>query len=205
MSSPRREWWSFLCARRCSVSWLMRSVSSATCTRVFPVSRSSLPNCLVSSAFLSCVKGMATWQGSRVPAPTNARPHGSFLASEAGELAGVSGTTIGQWARRGLIRSSISDDDPRVYSVEDVAEAALVRALLDRGIRHADVHRTIARLRPYGPWPLSEAALATTDETAPRIVLREDDGDWVLTARGWQKPAAPPPLRDVRLRLRRTG
>ena len=38
-----------------------------------------------------------------MPAPTNARPHGSFLASEAGELAGVSGTTIGQWARRGLL------------------------------------------------------------------------------------------------------
>jgi DNA-binding transcriptional MerR regulator len=135
----------------------------------------------------------------------NARPHGRFLAAEAGELAGVSGTTIGQWARRGLIRSSVSDDEPRVYSVEDVAEAAVVGALLDRGVRHADVHRTIDRLRAYGPWPLSEAALATTDESQPRIVLREDDGDWLLTARGWQKPAAPPKLRDVRLRLRRSG
>jgi len=88
----------------------------------------------------------------------DARPHGRFLAGEAGELAGVSGTTIGQWARRGLIRSSISDDEPRVYSVEDVAEAAVVRALLERGIRHADVHRLIARLGDYGRWPLSEAA-----------------------------------------------
>jgi DNA-binding transcriptional MerR regulator len=139
-----------------------------------------------------------------VLAPTDARPHGRFLAAEAGELAGVSGTTIGQWARRGLIRSSISDDEPRVYSVEDVAEAVVVRALLERGVRHAHVHRLIERLRSYGPWPLSEATLATTVEGIPRIVLREDDGDWVLTARGWQRPAAPPVLRDVRLRLSRT-
>ena len=35
-----------------------------------------------------------------------AKPHGHFLAGEAGELAGVSGSTIGQWARRGYIRDS---------------------------------------------------------------------------------------------------
>jgi DNA-binding transcriptional MerR regulator len=139
-----------------------------------------------------------------VPAPISARPHGHFLASEAGELAGVSGTTIGQWARRGLIRSSVSDDDPRVYSVEDVAEAAVVRALLERGIRHADVHRLIDRLNGFGAWPLSEAVLATTTDGAPRVVLREDDGDWVLTARGWQRPATTPQLRDVHMRLRRS-
>jgi DNA-binding transcriptional MerR regulator len=140
-----------------------------------------------------------------VPAAAQARPHGRFLAAEAGELAGVTGTTIGQWARRGLIRSSISDAEPRVYSVEDIAEAAVVRALLERGIRHADVHRLIARLDGFGPWPLSDAALATTAEPRPRIVLREDDGDWVLTARGWQRPTAPLALRDVRLRLKRSA
>jgi DNA-binding transcriptional MerR regulator len=99
----------------------------------------------------------------------------------------------------------LSDADPRVYSVEDVAEAALVRALLDRGVRHADVHRLIERLNGYGAWPLSEATLATTTDGAPRIVLREDEGDWVLTARGWQRPATLPALREVRLRLRRSG
>ena len=49
-----------------------------------------------------------------------AKPHGHFLAGEAGELAGVSGTTIGQWARWGYIRASQSGGDPHVYSVEDV-------------------------------------------------------------------------------------
>jgi DNA-binding transcriptional MerR regulator len=134
-----------------------------------------------------------------------AKPHGHFLAGEAGELAGVSGNTIGQWARWGYIRSSQSEGEPRVYSVEDVAEAAMVRALLERGVGHAQVRRAIERLDGYGDWPLSEAPLATTVQPGrPRIVLREDDGDYALSPRGWQLMAAPPRLRELRLRLRRT-
>ena len=84
---------------------------------------------------------------------SNAKPHGHFLAGEAGELAGVSGNTIGQWARWEYIRASQSDGDPHVYSVEDVAEAAIVRALLERGVRHRDVRRAIKYLDDYGDWP----------------------------------------------------
>jgi DNA-binding transcriptional MerR regulator len=124
-------------------------------------------------------------------------------AGEAGELAGVSGSTIGQWARRGYIRASQSAGRPHVYSVEDVAEAAIVHVLLERGIRHADVRHAIERLRGYGTWPLSEAALATTTEGRPRLVLREDGDAYALSPRGWQLMAAPPPLEDVRLRLHR--
>lgn len=138
-----------------------------------------------------------------MPARSSARPHGDFAAAQAGELAGVAGTTLGQWARRGLIRSSISSGEPRRYSVEDIAEAAVVRALLERGVRHAEVHATIARLNAYGAWPLSQAPLATTSEQRPRVVLREDDGDWVLTARGWQRPATAARMKEVRLRLAR--
>ena len=139
-----------------------------------------------------------------MPAVATARPHGRFLAGEAGELAGVSGTTIGQWARHGYIRASQSDGDPHVYSVEDVAEAAIVHALLERGVRHADVRRAVERLGDYGEWPLSEAPLATTtDGGRPRIVLRERDGVYELAPRGWQRMCAAPPLEDVRLRLRR--
>ena len=101
-----------------------------------------------------------------------ARLHGHFLAGEAGELAGVSGNTIGQWARWGYIRPSQSAELPHVYSVEDVAEAAIVHTLLERGVRHRDIRRAIDRLDAYGDWPLSEAPLATTPEG--RIVLREN-------------------------------
>jgi DNA-binding transcriptional MerR regulator len=130
--------------------------------------------------------------------------HGRLLAADVAELAGVSGTTIGQWARRGYIRSSQSDGEPRVYSVEDVGEAAIVADLLARGVRHADVRATVARLgREYGRWPLSEARLAVTaGERRPRIVLREDGRAWALGARGWQQLAVLPELEEVRLRLR---
>jgi len=130
------------------------------------------------------------------------KPHGHFLAGEAAELAGVTGNTIGQWARRGYIRSSQSDGEPRVYSLEDVLEAVIVGTLLERGVRHRDVRRAIARLGHYGEWPLSDAPLATTAEG--RIVLRENGSAYALADRGWQLMTAPPPLADVRLRLKRT-
>jgi hypothetical protein len=136
------------------------------------------------------------------------RAHGEFLAGAVGELAGVSGNTIGQWARWGYIRASQSDGDPHVYSVEDVAEAAMVHALLERGISHMQVRRAIAALASeYGAWPLSEASLAVTrNGKRPRIVLRDGEGGVsVLTPRGWQQMVAPPPLEDVRLRLKRAG
>jgi hypothetical protein len=131
------------------------------------------------------------------------RIHGHFLAGEVGEMAGVSGNTIGQWARWGYIRASQSDGDPHVYSVEDVAEAAMVSALLARGVSHLPVGRAIAHLTEYGDWPLQEARLGVTGEPRPRIVLREDDGTFALSPRGWQRMCAPPPLEEVRLRLRR--
>jgi len=131
-----------------------------------------------------------------------AKLHGHFLAGEAGELAGVSGTTIGQWARWGYIRSSRSEGEPRVYSVEDVAEAAIVQALLERGVRHRDVRRAVERLAAYGAWPLSDAPLATTPDG--RIVLRENGGAYELAPRGWQRMTVAPELEDVRLRLRRS-
>jgi DNA-binding transcriptional MerR regulator len=128
------------------------------------------------------------------------RVHGELRAGDAGELVGVSGNTIGQWARRGYIRASQSASVPHVYAVEDVGEAAIVASLLRRGVRHADIRRAIARLDGYGDWPLSEAQLATTPDA--RIVLREDGQSFVLTPRGWQTLALPDDVEDVRLRLR---
>ena len=131
------------------------------------------------------------------------RVHGRLHAGEAGELVGVSGTTIGQWARHGYIRPSQSGELPHVYAVEDVAEAAIVAALLARGVRHAHVRAAIDRLRSYGEWPLSEARLATTTGAGtPRIVLREDGRAFVLGDRGWQLAIVEPESDEVRLRLR---
>jgi len=132
-----------------------------------------------------------------------AKVHGHLSAGEAGELVGVSGNTIGQWARWGYIRASQSSGDPHVYSVEDVAEAAVVRALLDRRVRHRIVKLAIRHLGDYGDWPLSQAPLATTPDG--RLVLLRENGDvYALSSRGWQLMTAPPALEEVHLRLRRS-
>jgi hypothetical protein len=133
-----------------------------------------------------------------------ARPHGRLLAGEAGALAGVSGTTIGQWARWGYIGSSQSSEEPRVYSVEDVVEAAIVAELLSRGVVHAGILSAIERLAHYGRWPLSEARLATTPEEGRTRIALHEAGEWlVLGPRGWQGIADGHELDEVRLRLRR--
>jgi DNA-binding transcriptional MerR regulator len=127
--------------------------------------------------------------------------HGAFLARDVAEMTGVPGTTVGQWARRGLIRSSQRDEEPRLYSVEDVAEAAIVRDLLGAGVRHADIHRAIAALP--GHWPLSSAELAVLDGGA--LARREGDALEVLGPGGWRFAIEWPPARDVRLRLSRSA
>ena len=112
-------------------------------------------------------------------------------------MAGVSGTTVGQWARRGLIRSSQRDAEPRLYSVEDVAEAAIVRALLEAGVRHGDIHRAIELLP--GPYPLSATDLAVLD--GGKLARRAGDALEVIAAGGWRFAIEWPPAKDVRLRL----
>jgi DNA-binding transcriptional MerR regulator len=126
--------------------------------------------------------------------------HGHLTAGDAGELVGVSGTTIGQWARRGYIRASQSSGTPHVYAVEDVAEAAVVADLLRRGVRHADIRRAIERLGGYGRWPLSEAHLSVTSDR--HLVLHENGTRYALTPRGWQVVGLPDESEEVRLRLR---
>lgn len=115
------------------------------------------------------------------------RPRGRYLAHEAGRLAGVSGNTIGQWARRGYMRSSQSPRGalPRVYSFQDVAEAIVVHELVDRGVPHSDIRLTIEGLREqHGDWPLTSAKqlLATSDvgirnkERRAMLVVGRADG-----------------------------
>jgi hypothetical protein len=71
---------------------------------------------------------------------------GRYLAHEAGRLAGVPGDRIGQWARWGHIRASVSAEDPHVYAFGDVAEALAVHLLLDAGVALPVVRRAVERL-----------------------------------------------------------
>jgi uncharacterized protein (DUF433 family) len=110
------------------------------------------------------------------------QPRGWYLAREVGQLAGVSGETIGQWARYEYIRSSWSSDIPRVYSFQDVAEAIAVHELIERHVPHAEIKSAIDGLRvEFGDWPLQTAPLATTG--TGRVALKHEDNTAVDVGR----------------------
>jgi uncharacterized protein (DUF433 family) len=130
-------------------------------------------------------------------------PRGRYLAWEAGQLAGVSGLTIGQWARRGYIRSSVEQATPRVYSFQDIAEAMVVHELLERGVTHRDIRKAIRELGDrYGDWPLTDAKLATIPG---KTRARESEGDYDIGGLGWQQVIEPENLEKIRAQLRRGG
>jgi hypothetical protein len=78
--------------------------------------------------------------------PGTVAPTAAYLAHEAGMLAGVPGERIGQWARWGHIRASVSAGEPHVYAFGDVAEALAVHLLLDAGFTLPLVRRAVERL-----------------------------------------------------------
>ena len=134
-------------------------------------------------------------------------PRGYYLAREVGRLAGVSGDSIGQWARRGYIRSSQSEGRPRVYSFQDVAEAMVVHELLERRVRHRQIRKAIESLRDdFGDWPLTHAPLWTgTGKGRPPLLIERGGVHWDLADRPWQQVLGVQDLRRIREDLGRGG
>jgi uncharacterized protein (DUF433 family)/DNA-binding transcriptional MerR regulator len=120
-------------------------------------------------------------------------PRGHYLAHEVGQLAGVSGSQIGQWAHYGYIRASQSaaHEYPRIYSYQDVAEAIIVHELIDDLVPLPVLRPVIEALRErFGDWPLQRAQLETL--TAPDIAIaallvREGQERYELGPHGWQQ------------------
>jgi len=131
-------------------------------------------------------------------------PRGHYTAREAGLLAGVSGTTIGQWARRGYIRASQADLPPYDYSYQDIAEAIIVHELLDARVAHRKIMRAIGALREYqgNRWPLQVADLGTADGA---VVALEHAATWDVGDKVWQQQITPDNLHRVAGILRRGG
>ncbi len=84
---------------------------------------------------------------------------GRYLAHDAARLVGVPGERIGQWARWGHIRASVSAGEPHVYAFGDVAEALAVHLLLDAGFTLPVLRHAVRRLSDDAAWPLSGGGL----------------------------------------------
>ncbi|MEA2385538.1 MAG: hypothetical protein QOH72_5509 [Solirubrobacteraceae bacterium] len=130
-------------------------------------------------------------------------PRGRYFAAEVGQLAGVSGDRIGQWARRGYIRSSQSSRTPRVYSFQDVAEAMVVHELLENDVPLPSIKRAIESLREtHGDWPLTAASLLVG---AGRVYADSFGGQWDVGDRGWHQVLKVDNLRKIAEDLHRGG
>ena len=124
-----------------------------------------------------------------------------------GALAGVSGNTIGQWARNDLIQPTISKGLPsNLYSFFDAAEAIAVRWLLDEGFTYKQIHNAIEGARrederagkKHAAWPLSRSkiglgrATADTEHDHGSIVLRNRQEGYLDVTYGYDQFAFKP-------------
>jgi uncharacterized protein (DUF433 family) len=137
---------------------------------------------------------------------TSLPPRGRYLAHEVGRLAGVSGSTIGQWARNGYIRSSQYQGSPRIYSFQDVAEAMVIHELLERSVGYAEIKRQIRELRArYGmDWPLTQSPVGLA--TAGRhVVTTEGEHIYATGQKGWHLALNAGDLRNILGLLDRGG
>jgi len=141
--------------------------------------------------------------------PIKLPPVGYYLAHEVGQLAGVSGGRIGQWARYGYIRSSQSEGRPRVYSYQDVAEAMVVHGLINDGMPMSKIRVAVQNLRDeFGTWPLQDAPLYTESD---RRILLEDSGELYevdatkMPGHGVIYPVVQNHLKQIAYDLRRGG
>lgn len=138
-------------------------------------------------------------------------PRGHYLAHEAGFLAGVSGSMIGQWAKNGYIRSSWQNTSPRVYSFQDVGEAMVVHELIEDQVPYKEIREAIVALRErYGEdWPLTEAKdkLGTYGKKGvarKRVAFEDKEGVYDLGRKKWQQMDASD-LGRISALLRRGG
>lgn len=131
---------------------------------------------------------------------------GHYLAWEAGQLAGVSGNKIGQWARRGYIVASPSADVPEGLPATRAWPRIVVHDLLERGVVHGDIRTAIAALHDYGDWPLTGADLGTVATHGKARLVAEREGiAYEIGERGWQRVVNPEHLSKIRSELQRGG
>lgn len=116
---------------------------------------------------------------------------GVYLPGRAGALAGVSGQSIGQWARNGLITPTVYEGRPaNLYSYYDVAEAIVVRWLLSKNFEHKEIRSALSSVRDEWPqWPLLNAPLGIGKQSdADRGGLVRQEGAGVYVDVGGRAP-----------------
>ncbi len=136
---------------------------------------------------------------------------GVFSPRRAGQLAGVGGDRIGQWARHGLIRPTIHAGPPaNRYAFNDVAEAIVVHWLHAQGFGYDDIRLAIRKAgESHRSWPLLEAAVGVAHHGLERdrgvIALRTAEDQYVEIGRPGDQIVLEPELFDQASDVLRQG
>jgi uncharacterized protein (DUF433 family)/DNA-binding transcriptional MerR regulator len=121
---------------------------------------------------------------------------GVFSPHRAGALAGVSGNTIGQWARYGLIRPSVYEGRPaNRYAFFDVAEAIVVHWLRDQGFAYTEIHDAVEAARESGAtWALlrPDLGVARAVEGDRGVIAVRHGGQYVEISRPGEQAVLKP-------------
>jgi uncharacterized protein (DUF433 family)/DNA-binding transcriptional MerR regulator len=144
---------------------------------------------------------------------TKVRPEqlGVFSPRRAGQLAGVGGDRIGQWARYGLIRATIYEGRPaNLYAFYDVAEAIVVHWLRNEGFSYGEIHHAIGKAGGrHRDWPLLEQPLGVArhalEDDRGVIAMRTENGAYVEIGRPGDQVVLPPELFLQAADMLRTG
>lgn len=136
------------------------------------------------------------------------QPRGFYLANEVGRLAGISGQTVGQWARAGYICSSQSEpgESPLVYAWQDICEAMMVHKLREEKQSFTRVKQALDSLRDdpdLGDWPLAAGQIEMAGKKT--IGQYRRDGHYAMSNRPWQEMFAFEDLRRIVVELNHGG
>ncbi|MFI5308278.1 MAG: tetratricopeptide repeat protein [Polyangiales bacterium] len=129
-----------------------------------------------------------------------------YTARDAAKLFGLSPSRLRYWERSGFIGRSVSLEDQRYYSFEDLIGIRAAKELLDEGVALQSVRKSVAALRaslPRVARPLSSLRIVVDGQT---LLVRDDQGSYEPTTGQLRLDFEVSELRDDVVRvLRRSG
>src|SRR5258708_282236 len=181
---PRREWWSCLCALRCSVRSLIRLVSSATWTSGEPVSPSAVPYSaricffVATSSDIGLLRIVSTWARS-------------VCVTSAGE------PTYKRAYLRASVTSSLHNLSGGPYHSDSHSDSVVgLHRVVD--VEHAEQHRD--HRGEQQPVEQVDAACPARGQRAAGQREGDRDQQQAGRERGAEEPGLPREQRDVRAR-----
>jgi uncharacterized protein (DUF433 family)/DNA-binding transcriptional MerR regulator len=97
---------------------------------------------------------------------------GYYTAAEASRISGVPLSTLGYWARTGVLEPSQRRSRARLYSFEDLRDLRVAQALRDQGAKPGEIRKVVDFLRALAGEPLERLAQAELAVVGGNVVYR---------------------------------